>query len=224
LVKLYQSEIRPDEFGSPDTTSWQRKLNKFLEREVFKDSYFYTNGYDSASENWSWKFLLKCLRQGKDAKETGRSGKTINDSFNFVKNVCDFFLQTSAKSVEYGLSFGGQRLEDPTLSSKAKGIAFENYCIALLEGRGWSCDPTPKSGDQGADIVASRGPIKLVIQCKDYKGSVGNDSVQQIIAAKTYYNAQIAAVLTNSKYTSSAKSLAESTGVLLLFESDLHEI
>lgn len=23
LVKLYQSEIRPDEFGSPDTTSWQ---------------------------------------------------------------------------------------------------------------------------------------------------------------------------------------------------------
>lgn len=224
LLKLYRSEIRPDEFGLPDTTSWQRKLNKFLEREVFKDIYFRTPNLGGATDNWCWKFLLKCLRQGKNAKETGRWGDNVRDSYNFVKNVCDFFLQTSSIAIDYGVGFGAESLNNPPSSSKAKGIAFENHCIAILESRGWFCGSTPKSGDQGADIVASRGPIRFVIQCKDHKGSVGNDSVQQINAAKTYYQAQVAAVVTNSKYTKSAQHLAESTGVLLLFESDLQTI
>lgn len=217
LLKLYKSEIRLDEFGSPDTTSWQRKLNKFLEREVFKDCYF-----DNANEDWSWKYLNKCLRQKTDAKPSRLY--PVDGSYDFIKNVCTFFLETSARAIELRVELGSKSLDGPAPSSKAKGIAFEGSCIAILESRGWLCDSTPKSGDQGADIVANRGPLRFVIQCKDYKGSVGNDSVQQINAAKTFYQAQVAAVVTNSKYTKSAKHLAESTGVLLLFENDLHEI
>ena len=52
---------------------------------------------------------------------------------------------------------------------------------------------TAKTGDQGADIIATKGKLKLVIQCKNYESAAGNDSVQQVnIAKMSFFDANIA--------------------------------
>ena len=60
-------------------------------------------------------------------------------------------------------------------------------------------------------------------QCKKYTSPIGNKAVQEIIAGKQFVQADIAAVVSNSRYTSSAKQLANVTGVYLLHYSELKQ-
>ncbi len=60
---------------------------------------------------------------------------------------------------------------------------------------------TPKSGDFGADLVLSKDGVDTVVQAKRWNMVVGIEAVQQIVAAKQYYGARNAMVITNSEYT-----------------------
>ena len=229
FIKLYKREVRFDEFGNHDTSSWRRKFNAMLKSSILIDSEFYKPERFLLGDPHPFldvDYLLKCQRLGKDVVvgETQYTKASIEGSYEFIKNISDFFFYLSKKSSELKLGFDKQSAQSSPKSTMEKGIAFEVWCEETLKDRGWNCESTPKSGDQGADIIARRGPITIVFQCKDYKSSVGNDAVQQINAAKTFYGADLAAVITNSKYTSSAIQLAENLGVKLMFGSDLHEI
>lgn len=101
------------------------------------------------------------------------------------------------------------------------GHDFEVWVAKMLRKDGWKTEVTQGSGDQGVDVIASRGRIRMGIQCKRYKGSVGNKAVQEIYAGVAYYRLTHAAVVTNSYYTESAKNLAKRTGVYLLRCEDL---
>ena len=88
---------------------------------------------------------------------------------------------------------------------------------------GWTAQTTKSTGDQGADVVASKRGTKVILQCKLYSNTVGNKAVQEVFAAKTHLSANFAAVVSNRSYTRSAKELAITTGVLLLDYSQLRE-
>lgn len=64
--------------------------------------------------------------------------------------------------------------------------------------------------------AGSRFGKNMVIQAKNYSGSVGNAAVQQAISAKAFYGCDEAMVVTNSYYTKSAKDLASTAGVRLI--------
>ena len=100
-------------------------------------------------------------------------------------------------------------------------IEFERRCAEAMRLAGWTARTTKGSGDQGVDVLAERDGVRVVLQCKRYSNSVGNKAVQEAFAAKTFAKAQHAAVVTNSKFTSSARTLAASTEVLLLHFTDL---
>jgi restriction system protein len=114
-----------------------------------------------------------------------------------------------------------ERRRSLTAVGAANATEFEIACADRLAGLGWRAEVTPASGDQGADIVAWKGATCAVIQCKMYKGSVGNAAVQQVLGAKLYYDADVAAVITTSDYTKAAVRLAERSDVLLLRSGDL---
>lgn len=101
------------------------------------------------------------------------------------------------------------------------GVDYERFCAARLTGAGWRTHATPASGDQGADIVATRAECRLVVQCKRYGKPVGNAAVQEAAAACRYWSADRAAVVTNAGFTPAARKLAQATGVLLLHHDDL---
>ncbi len=100
-------------------------------------------------------------------------------------------------------------------------IDYEGFCAMQLKKAGWDTRTTVASGDQGADVIGKQAGKSLVVQCKLYSSSVGNDAVQQVMAAKTFQSAQIAAVVSNQPYTRSAKQLASISGVYLLHHEEL---
>ena len=100
-------------------------------------------------------------------------------------------------------------------------IDFEHQCADLLNQTGWTARVTQASGDQGIDVIATYENVKAVFQVKKYSQPVGNSAVQEIIAGKAFEQAHVAAVVTNSTFTASAKKLANATGVFLLHYSEL---
>lgn len=102
---------------------------------------------------------------------------------------------------------------------------FEYWCSDRLKAEGWRTKLTPPTGDQGVDIIAEKNGISVAIQCKMYSSSsVGNQAVQQVHAGASHHRTHYAAVITNSKYTNSAKQLSKSTGVILLNHNEIPEI
>ncbi|CAI3924946.1 Endonuclease [Commensalibacter communis] len=106
-------------------------------------------------------------------------------------------------------------------SPKMNPFDYEVYCAELLNQSGWDAEVTTASGDQGADVIAVKRGVTLIIQCKLYSKPVGNKAVQEVNAAKTFYHAHYAAVVSNAAYTTSARQLAASTKVALLHHETL---
>lgn len=102
-------------------------------------------------------------------------------------------------------------------TTKSAGDAYERYVARKMRRRGFIfVKVSGKSGDFGADVLARDLLLrKVVVQCKHYSGRVGVEAVQEIYAAKKFYNARRAIVATNSKFTSAARRLAHRTNVEL---------
>ncbi len=100
-------------------------------------------------------------------------------------------------------------------------IDYEHHCALLLRRAGWDAQVTAASGDQGADVLARRNGAILVVQCKLYRGAVGNASVQQVSAARLHHRARFAAVVSNARYTAAAVALARTNDVHLLHHEEL---
>ncbi|WP_082478744.1 restriction endonuclease [Methylobacterium sp. Leaf102] len=105
-----------------------------------------------------------------------------------------------------------------------EGIAYERFCAERLREAGWNARATQASGDQGADIVAERAGVRLVVQCKRYGKPVGNGAVQEIAAALRYWSGDMAAVVSNAGFTPAARKLAAATNVVLLHHDQLSEL
>jgi restriction system protein len=112
----------------------------------------------------------------------------------------------------------GKELQNPSQMSPQQ---FERWCADLLARHGWTANTTKGSGDQGADVVAEKQGFRVVLQCKLYSGTVGNKAVQEAFAAQRHYAAGASAVITNAEFTSGARDLANTTGVLVLHYSEL---
>lgn len=114
--------------------------------------------------------------------------------------------------------------EQDTLPPDASPTDYEQYCADILRRHGWSAVTTATTGDQGIDIIAEKGGLRVVLQCKKYSGSVGNEAVQQAIAGGIFGQADKAAVVSPAPYTISAQQLASAAGVLLLHHSQLADL
>jgi len=102
---------------------------------------------------------------------------------------------------------------------------YEHHCADLLRRAGWSAEVTGMSGDQGVDVLAERGEIRIAVQCKlHFANPVGNKAVQEAHAAAGFVDASLAAVVSNREFTRSAEQLAGKLGVLLLHHSELSDL
>ncbi len=112
----------------------------------------------------------------------------------------------------------GDEIDDADVIS---GEHYETLCRALLEAEGWRVDTTPASGDQGADLIASRAGRRIVIQCKFHARPVGNKAVQEAHAGLGFHAGDAAVVVSNAAFTRSAQQLARANGVLLMHHRQL---
>jgi restriction system protein len=92
---------------------------------------------------------------------------------------------------------------------------FERFLQWFFEQQGYLVQMTKKSHDQGADLILERTGERTVVQAKRTKGTVGNRAVQEVFAARGFYQANRALVITTSRFSKPAVDLANRLGVEL---------
>lgn len=101
------------------------------------------------------------------------------------------------------------------------GEDYEVYIANILKQANFKIKQTPKTGDQGVDLIAIKNDTTIAIQCKLYSKPVGNKAVQEVIAGRGFYMCDYGCVVTNNAYTDSARKLASTQGILLLNEANI---
>lgn len=99
---------------------------------------------------------------------------------------------------------------------KMSGEEFEVYLESMFRQQGYHAERVGGSYDYGADLLLKRDGQTIAVQAKHYKGKVGNQAVQQVVAAKNYYKADRYIVVTNSYFTKAASELADANEVKLI--------
>ena len=96
------------------------------------------------------------------------------------------------------------------------GIEFENYVEALFQAEGYRTETTPRSGDYGVDIIASKSKQRIAVQCKRYKKTLDQTPVREVYAGMSKHGCDIAMVVANRGFTKHAVELARSVGCILI--------
>ena len=104
------------------------------------------------------------------------------------------------------------------------GEEFESFCKTLLEKYNFKVKRTPKHGDFGIDLIATKDKRKIGIQCKRWNKKIGVKAIQEVVAGKNYYKCNEAMVITNNYFTENAKKLAQKNNVKLIDRNKLSEI
>ncbi len=110
---------------------------------------------------------------------------------------------------------------DFNVSNIQTGEDYERFVRELCVSAGFECGMTPKTGDQGVDLIVRKDRTHIAIQCKFYSSLIGNAAVQEVIAGQKFYNCDYACVVSNQDYTDSARKLANAADVKLLSHETL---
>ena len=106
------------------------------------------------------------------------------------------------------------------------GAEFEEWVTTVLEGAGMPSENIRHVGDFGVDVVTTVGGTRVGIQAKRYSSSVGNSAVQEALAGSGYHGCELAAVVTQSRFTSAAREQASRARVpvLLVDRENIHDL
>lgn len=103
---------------------------------------------------------------------------------------------------------------------------FEAYIGALYEKQGYKVQITPRSGDKGIDVLASKDGTNYAIQCKHSKNNIGQECMSEVLSGAKYYEtiygkSFIPLTWTNSHYSSSAIDFARTIDIKCCDRDDL---
>lgn len=104
------------------------------------------------------------------------------------------------------------------------GLEFEKYLEILFNRLGYQVERTRYVGDQGGDLIITKGGERILVQAKRHSKAVGNKAVQEAAAARPHYKCNRAMVVANQEFTRPARELAESNQVELWGRRKLAEV
>lgn len=147
----------------------------------------------------------------KDKKPSELLRDLYEESFDLIRNY-ELELQQKEQAKK---NADFQKLKTIDFD-RITGTDFESFCAVLLEKEEFeNVTVTRSSHDQGIDILAEKNGEKYAIQCKCYASAVGIQAIQEAFSGASYYDCEYAVVMTNSKFSRSAKELADKIGVTL---------
>lgn len=176
------------------------------------------------------------LRNYRNSYKENEYGAVVDDKrgaeiFRFITSVKLFnfeeyeayYAQKASRLVQRWCEIQFRKLKE-TDAAPDNGHDFEHWVAAKLEQAGWKASVTQASGDDGVDVIAGRDGLSVAVQCKRFKGSVGNKAVQEVYSGMKHMQLDRAVVISTGQYTKAAKNLARTTGVLLLSEHDISHL
>lgn len=104
------------------------------------------------------------------------------------------------------------------------GLEFEKYLEILFSRLGYQVERTRYVGDQGGDLIITKGGERTLVQAKRHSKAIGNKAVQEAAAARPHYKCDRAVVVANQEFTRAAQELARSNHVELWGRRHLAEM
>ncbi len=198
---------------------YANEVNEYIRLlKIQKDEYFKIK-----------KNVIKGFYSIKRTRELSRNNKFIIIKYLLAhydianNRLSDTSLLGDIKSIEKEIELEQfeSSLSNTNISKKPKigdytkldGYEFELWLSDLFHRLKYDVNVTPKSGDQGADLILKKDSIRYVVQAKKYSGAVSNSAIQEVVASKGYYQADRAIVVTTGTFTESAKQLAAANQV-----------
>ncbi len=218
LTPKYEQLFFIDDYGDIDKSLILKEYASFASRKVTDFIYvskITVTQYDNSSHS--------CELSEHDSRRTNYiSIFSAKDLIPLFDRVAKFILDEIEKrrsSTEY------KNTHKTNVSfENLSPYEYEKQVAQSLEQMGWETRVTKGSGDQGCDVLATRNNLVVAIQCKYWSTPIGNKAVQEINAAKSFYNADFAVVISNQTYTPAAKLLATKLKVALLHHSQLNNL
>jgi len=95
---------------------------------------------------------------------------------------------------------------------------FEAFVATLFERDGWDASLTAWSGDMGIDIHLTRRSDgrRAVVQCKKYKGTVGQPVARDLFGVMTHEGVDAGYVVTTGHFSSAAISFSQGKPIQLI--------
>jgi len=197
-----------DDYGDIDNSSWNAELNRFARKHTFDVNRFQNENTTQAMRDSFVSF----------GKHFATEYEYEEDEFAILPMMISLVLD--AVDSEELMSDESRH----NLSIITDPYEYENAVSKVINEAGADARVTQGSGDQGADVIAIYKGECYVIQCKLYSQPVGNKAVQEVSAAKYFYDGDYALVVTNNSFTKSARMLASKLNVMLLHHSQIAEV
>ena len=104
------------------------------------------------------------------------------------------------------------------------GIRFERELATLYGQLGFYVQSTPRSGDQGIDLVLRKHGKTTVVQCKGHKTPIGPAAVRELFGAMKASNAHSAILACTGGFTRGVEEFARGKPITLLSARDLAKL
>jgi HJR/Mrr/RecB family endonuclease len=203
-----------------DYGDWVKQFYQITERKVSVIDDYGDESWDVLDKEIDILILKIAKKEGHTDEQFREWKKRKYKTSSWVYGVPHEYVELARFLRESFAEYHQKQKEQPLEEidySKMGGVEFEGYLARLLQQNGFTgVRGTPTTGDQGADLLANKDGKKIVIQAKRYEGTVGNKAVQEVASAVSFYAADEGWVITNSRFTKSAKELAQKTGIHLV--------
>ncbi|MDN3631239.1 restriction endonuclease [Vibrio lentus] len=206
LLRKQRQLTYVDEYGDKNTDDFDKEIDKFVKKRRYSiEDYVY-----QSAPNY-YKELAKSFD---------------GEIYLFTDDLSDLLLGMS--SAVFSVLWDAAETSSDTDNYQEDNdditpYEYEKLISQRLTELGWDSYATSGSGDQGADVLAEKYGVSMVVQCKMYSKPVGNKAVQEVSSARDYYEKDLALVVTNNDFTKSARQLADSQQVYLLHDSQIEE-
>lgn len=102
-----------------------------------------------------------------------------------------------------------EAMRDVRFWAALDGIGFEQAMAKLYREQGFDVEFTPRTNDQGVDLILRKNGAISIVQCKAYTNNVGVSAVRELIGVRSSWpNTTEAILATVFDFSSAAKTLA----------------
>jgi hypothetical protein len=105
-----------------------------------------------------------------------------------------------------------------------RGGELEQFLEEVFSELRYSVERTGGAGDQGVDLILVKDGFRIAVQVKGYLDSVPNTAIQEAFTGMTYHKCVGCTVITNSRFTSGGKNVAQAVGCVLIDEDTLPKL
>jgi len=96
------------------------------------------------------------------------------------------------------------------------GRSFEVEAGSVFTRRGYAVRRVGGSGDQGVDLLLTKGGVTIAVQCKAHRNPVGPAAIRDLYGAMTHHGHPEAWILSTTGFTRGAKAFAAGKPIKLL--------